>query len=208
MQKEISNKELAAIGVVRSLLMKNGRMPSVRELMKELGYKSPRSASMILQSLEEKGILSKKADGGYQLNEKHTEVNSAGGEQTIKVPLLGKIACGPPIFAEENVEATFSVSVKLAKQPGRYFFLRAIGDSMNLAGINEGDLLLVRQQSTADDGDTVVALIDDEATVKKIKINADHVLLVPQSSNTSHLPIILARDFTVQGIVVSVIPGV
>lgn len=208
MQSEITNKEIGAIEAIRSFLMRNSRMPSVRELMRELGYKSPRSASVILEGLQEKGILRKRDDGSWQLVQYEIESTELNSEQTIKVPLLGTIACGTPILAQENIEALFPVSVKLAKQPGQYFMLRASGDSMNRAGINDGDLLLIRQQESAGDGDIVVALIDDEATVKRLRINEDNVVLVPESDNKSHMPVILSRDFRVQGVVVSAIPGV
>jgi len=208
MLKNISNKEIAAIEVIRSFLMKNNRMPSVRELMRDLGYKSPRSASVILEGLLEKGVLKKRSDGSIQLVQYEFESTEINSEQTVKIPLLGTIACGAPILAEENIAALFAVSVKLAKQPGSYFLLRALGDSMNLAGINDGDLLLIRQQNKAADGEIVVALIDDEATVKKLKINEYNVVLVPVSDNKSHMPIILSRDFMIQGVVVTSIPGV
>jgi repressor LexA len=208
MFNKISNKEIAAIKVMRSFLMKNGRMPSVRELMRELDYKSPRSVSVILQELLDKEILRKTADGNIQLIQYEIEANELNSEQTVKVPLLGTIACGSPILAEENIEAMLAVSVKLAKHPGKYFLLRASGDSMNQKGINEGDLLLIRQQSSASDGDIVVALIDDEATVKELKVNNDNVVLLPRSDNKSHTPIILSRNFMVQGVVVSTISGI
>lgn len=208
MLSTISNKELSAIKVIQSFLLRNSRMPSVRELMRELGYKSPRSASLIIEGLLEKEILHKKDDGSLQLVEFEFEQSELNREQTIKVPLLGTIACGTPIFAEENIEAFFPVSVKLARQPGKYFMLRAEGDSMNQAGINDGDLLLIRQQNTADNDEIVVALIDDEATVKRLKINQFNVVLVPESDNKSHMPIILSRDFLIQGVVISSIPGI
>lgn len=208
MFSDLTNKELAAIQAMRNFLMKSGRMPSVRELMRELNYKSPRSVSVILEGLIEKGVLKKRDDGSLQLLSQEVTVNNVGREQTVKVPLLGTIACGPPILAEENIEAEFAVSVKLAKMPGKYFMLRAVGDSMNQKGINEGDLLLIKQQETAENGDLVVALIDDEATVKELRKNEYTTVLVPHSSNNTHTPIILTHDFKVQGVVVTVIPGV
>ena len=207
MQKQISNKELAAIEAMRSYLMKNGRMPSIRELMRELDYKSPRSVSVLVQNLVEKDVLSRKEDGGLQLVQYELQADELNSEQTVKVPLVGAIACGVPILAEENIEAMFTVSVKLAKQPGSYFFLRAVGDSMNKKGINDGDLMLIKQQDAANDGDIVVALIDNEATIKELKVNTQNVVLMPHSTNPEHMPVILTRDFKVQGVLVSVIPG-
>ncbi len=205
---QVSNKELAALRVMRDFLMKNGRMPSVRELMKEMEYKSPRSAAVILQQLIDKEILNKKEDGSIQFIQYEFDAEETTSEQTVKIPLLGTIACGLPILAEENIEAMIAVSTKIAKPTNKYFLLRAKGDSMNEKGINDGDLVLVKQQNTADNGDIVVALIDDEATIKELRLNDDNVLLLPRSSNKTHTPIILSRDFIVQGIVVSTIPKI
>jgi len=207
MHNQVSNKELKALQAIRSYLMKYGKMPSVRELMKELNYKSPRSASVVMQKLTEKGILKKKKDGSTQFIQYDIdEIGDTPQEQTVKVPLLGTVTCGLPILAEENIEAELAVSTKVAKQPGKYYLLKTQGDSMNQKGINDGDLVLVKHQNHADSGDTIVALIDDEVTVKELRINNDNVVLLPRSSNKTHTPIILSKNFVVQGVVVSVIP--
>jgi repressor LexA len=205
MLNKISNRELQAIRAIRNHLMKHGKMPSVRELMKELGYKSPRSASVIVQELLSKGIISKKKEGGFQLKEFEFDDVAGDRAQTVKIPLLGTVACGTPIFAEENVEAEIPVSVKLVKSNQKYFLLRASGDSMNKKGINNGDLVLIRQQQTAENGQDVVALIDDEATIKEFHHYGDKIILKPKSTDNSHQPIILTSDFKVQGVVETVI---
>jgi SOS regulatory protein LexA len=129
-------------------------------------------------------------------------------EQTVEVPVLGRAACGMPMLAEENIEQYIPVSKKIAASPYKYYMLRAKGDSMNQAGINDGDLVLVRQQSTARHGDIVVALIDDEATIKEYTATGSAVVLKPHSDNAIHKPIILMRDFMVQGVVVTTIAGI
>ncbi len=129
-------------------------------------------------------------------------------EQTVEVPVVGKVSCGSPILASENIESTIPVSTKLARPPYKYFLLKAKGDSMNLAGINDGDLVLIRQQNTAQNKDIIVALIDDEATIKEYNIAGDKVVLKPLSSNPVHKPIILTNDFKIQGIVVTTIPQI
>ena len=119
---------------------------------------------------------------------------------------MGAASCGLPLFADENIEGYVPVSLKLIKPSEKYFLLRAVGDSMNQAGIQPGNLVLVRKQSTAQNGDKVVALIDDEATIKIYQNNGDTVVLKPKSSNPVHQPIILTRDFKIQGIVIATIP--
>ena len=201
----ISKKELEAIKIIKKYIFDFGNMPSVRELMRELGYKSPRSAAVIITNLESKGILQKKEDGTLQLTEFDISENFGTREQTVKVPLLGNVACGSPIFAEENIEAQIPISIKLIKKGYKYFLLRAKGDSMNDAGINDGDLVLIRQQQHAENGERVVALIDDEATIKEYHHNGSLVVLKPKSTNKKYQPIILTNEFVIQGFVEAVI---
>jgi len=125
--------------------------------------------------------------------------------QTINIPLLGSVACGLPIFADENIEAQVPISIKLIKKGFRYFLLRAKGDSMNNAGIDDGDLVLIRQQQQAENGDKVVALINDEATIKEYHHKGKLVVLKPKSKSSKYQPIILTNDFLIQGVVESVI---
>jgi repressor LexA len=205
MFNEISIKELQALKIIRKYLFDFGKMPSVRELMRELEYKSPRSASVILNNLEEKGILRKKQDGSFQLTEYELPENFGTREQTIKVPLLGSVACGLPILAEENIEANIPISIKLIKKGHKYFLLRAKGDSMDDAGINDGDLVLIRQQQHAENGNNIVALIDDEATIKEYHHKGNLVVLKPKSKNKKYQPIILSNEFRIQGVVEAVI---
>lgn len=203
---DLSDKELEALKIIRNSLVHQGRIPSVRELMGGLGYKSPRSSAVLLKSLEEKEILRKKPDGGYQIVDFEIPEDYGSRAQTVKIPLLGSVACGMPIFADENIEAEVSISVEIIKRGYKYFLLRAEGDSMNEAGINDGDLLLIRQQQDANNGDRVLALIDDEATVKEFTRSGGMVILKPKSTNKIHQPIILSSNFRIQGIVQDVIP--
>ena len=200
----ISNKALEAIREIRNSIMRVGRIPSMRELMSSLGYRSPRSASLIVNKLIKKGVLRRKDNGSLQF------IKSLGDDttraQTVDIPLVGVVACGAPILAQENIQAKIPVSIKLARPPHRYFLLKATGDSMNQKGIDDGDFVLVRQQITAKNGNTVVALIDNEATVKEFHEAGETVILKPRSKNKQHQPIVLTRDFQIQGVVVATIP--
>lgn len=197
---ELSPIETRALTYVRSQLIQ-GRSPSVRDLAAALGYKSPRSAAIVLERLMAHGVIARRPDGKLQLlrsppeNEEHA--------RTVEVPLVGRAPCGAPLLAEENVEALIPVSTRLARSPHRYFLLRAVGDSMTEAGIEDGTLVLVRQQPTASNGDIVVALVDDEATIKEFRRAGNAIALQPRSRNRAHKPIILTRDFLVQGVVVA-----
>lgn len=201
----LSKIEIRAMQAIRNSLVHRGRPPSVRELMVDLGYRSPRSASLIIEKLTSKGFLRRDRNKGIKVIK---DIESEKGHvQTVNVPLVGDVSCGLPIFAEENIEATFPVSTSLARPPHSYFLLRAQGDSMNKGGIEDGDLLLVRQQDIAENGDKVLALIDDEATVKEFYVSRNAVVLRPRSTNKAHKPIIVSSDFKIQGIIVAVIPA-
>jgi repressor LexA len=204
-KQQLKPKQTEALKCIRNSLMHHSRVPSVRELMVSLGYKSPRSASLIIDDLISKGFLKKKLDGTLQLI--HDSGENFINARTVNVPLVGTAACGLPIFAEENIEGMIPVSVDLARPGSKYFFLRVAGDSMNEAGINDGDFVLVRQQPLAEDGDIIVALIDDNATIKEYRRTKDTVVLKPRSSNKKHHPIILTSNFQIQGVVVTAIPN-
>lgn len=167
-----------------------------------MGYKSTRSVSVIIQSLVEKNLLAKRPDGKPRLIE-DVENNEL---MTANIPLVGNVPCGQPLLAVENTEAVIPVSRNLVKNPNDYFILRATGDSMDEAGIQDGDLMLIKQQPTACEGDRVVALINEEATVKTIHFGTNAAVLQPRSSNREHQPIIVEDNLTIQGIVTAVIP--
>lgn len=204
MRDSLSDSERNALRALRSLVAHEGRFPSVRELMTALGFKSPRSASWLLDRLLARGLLERKKDGSLRLKAEPQDETACA--TTVNVPLLGQVTCGQPLLAEENVEREIPVSARLARPPYKYFLLRASGDSMDKAGIKNGELVLVRQQSVAQDGDSVVALINDEATIKEFHLTDGALVLQPRSTNAKHRPIVLTTDFQIQGVVVASFP--
>ncbi len=202
---KLTPKESEALIKIRNFSLQHGHTPSVRDLMKEMSHASPRSSAFLIDRLVEKGFLAKKEAGNIKIL--NNAQSNKDDSKTVAVPLIGSVSCGTPILAEENVEAMISVSTALINPGAKYFLLKANGDSMNEAGINSGDLLLIRQQFTANNGDRVVALIDDEATVKEFHKTSEAVVLKPKSTNKKHKPIILTNNFQIQGIVKKVIPN-
>lgn len=203
--KELNDKEIKAFKHLRDNVIHRDVSPSVRNLAGALEYKSPRSALLVLNSLIEKGLVSRRADGTLQILKDFSNV--ASHARTVRIPLVGAAPCGAPLLAEQNIEALIAVSEALARPGNKYFLLRATGTSMNLAGINDGDIVLVRQTSMAENGDRVVALIDDEATIKIFQREKDVVILKPKSSVKKHQPIVLTEDFKIQGVVVATLPN-
>lgn len=202
-EKQLSLKAREALRHIRNSVMQTGKVMSVRDLMNAMDYKSSRSALLLMQELENDGFLRKRNDGTYTMVRDLRNTDSS--VKTVDIPLVGTVTCGTPILAHENIEAMIPVSTALARPGNRYFMLRAKGDSMNEAGINDGDLLLVRQQNIAENGQIVVALIDDEATVKVFTRSGDYVTLRPRSNNKRHQPIIVTNELMIQGIIMATI---
>ena len=179
--------------------VQNRRQPSLEVLFKIAQILDVAVAELIQSSSNKKSYGVKKPKL-FQVSESE-EVY----EQTRSIPVLGNINCGYPLLAEENIESEIPISNRLLKKSDTYFILRASGESMNEVGIEDGDLVLIRKEQTAQNRDQVVALIDDEATIKEYHKSKDMVMLKPRSRNKDYQPIILTRDFKVQGIVERVI---
>lgn len=183
-----------------------GYPPSVREIMQRVGLSSTSSVSHQLGVLQKKGYLVRDATRARALDVRGPEQTetiepTADHSPTTHVPLVGRIAAGGPILAEQAVEDIFALPKALVGD-GELFMLKVVGDSMIDAAICDGDFVVVRRQATCDNGDIVAALLDDEATVKTFKRKDDHVWLMPH--NEAFEPI--NGDFaTIMGKVVSVL---
>jgi repressor LexA len=202
---ELSPKDAQALRFIRNSLNQRAKSPSIREIQRELGYGSPRSAALIVERLIKCKLVERRSNGRLRVLEDLALGDNDLG-RTVPIPLVGTVPCGSPLMAEENVEATIPVSTTLARPPHRYFLLRAKGNSMNRSRIHDRDLVLVRQQASAENGDIVVAIIDDEATIKQFKRTKTAVILRPNSTFAEYQPIILSSGFQVQGVVVTTIP--
>ncbi len=199
----LTKKERFFLDIVSNEFKQTGEYPSFGFLMNAMGYKSKRSIAVLIDQLTEKGILGKAKNGTIRLLK---TFNDPYHDETEGIPLLGEIACGVPILAEGNVDAIFRISTKFLSSESKYFLLRAKGESMNLAPlgkepIHDKDLVLVQLQNWANNGDWVVALVDNEATIKEFHKKSDHILLLPRSSNQGYKPMILNEEFKIQGVV-------
>ncbi|MDD3531457.1 MAG: transcriptional repressor LexA [Candidatus Pacebacteria bacterium] len=208
MLENLSESDKRVYLTIRNRLVHGLKAPTLREINKVTKKASPRSAVLVLERLEAAGLV-RRSDGKIRLVSSSLSANAS--VSTVNVPLVGAIAAGVPMLAEENVEAVIPVSTALAHMGSNYFLLRVTGTSMNLASIKgvpiaDKSIVLVRQQSSAENGDIVVALINDEATVKLFERKNDIVVLRPKSSDP-HTPIILTGNCIIQGVVVGVLPS-
>jgi repressor LexA len=200
--KRTEKIDLQGYAYLRNEILSSGVTPSLRAIGTVVGYKSPRSVQLMLQRLKKRGLLSYR-EGVIRL----TARTPVMGEQTVDVPLVGSVGCGLPSLAEQNPEALIPISTRIARPGHHYFLLRARGTSMNKSGINDGDLVLVRQQRNVQQGERVVALVNDDATIKHFYRERDVVVLKPNSSDSGHQPIVLSEEFIVQGVVVAALPA-
>lgn len=179
-----TDKQLRVLNFVNEEIIKNGYAPTVREICEALNLKSTSTVHGYLSRLEKKGLIQKNALKPRTIRVVNkmnlAEQKFYTSKEMVDVPIVGKVTAGMPILAVENVEDTFPLPIDFAGN-SETFMLRVRGDSMIDAGILDGDLVLVRKQDTAKNGDIVVALIEDEATVKKFYKEKGFIRLQPQN---------------------------
>lgn len=194
---ELTKKQKEMLSFIKKFYGKNKFSPTLKELQNHFGYENISSVQRHTEALKKKGFLISEKHQARSLQIKKQLSNK------FNIPLVGNVACGQPILAIQNIEAYIPYEVR--GNPKEYFFLRAQGDSMNKAKINDGDLVLIKSQTHAEDGDKVLALVGDEATIKIYKDNGKCKVLEPKSSNPMHKPIYIFEDLQIQGIVKNVI---
>ena len=201
--KKITKKQKAVLDFIAQTIEETGIAPTVRDICVGLGLSSPSTVHVHLKTLEEKGYIHRDplksrciTVVGQERNASPAPANTTSeppvgvGEfsNIVSLPVVGNVAAGLPILAEQNVTSSFLLKVR--------------GDSMVEIGINDGDYVVVKEQPTATNGDIVVAVIDDGATVKRFFKERDHIRLQPE--NSSMEPIIVREDVIIAGKVVAV----
>lgn len=186
----INKRERAILDYIEKQSQVNGYPPSVREIGKAVGLKSTATVHGYLAKLEEKGYIKKESQKGRTLKLLKGSSGKATtesrkdfytGREMVDVPVIGKITAGAPILAVENITDTFPIPIDFVGN-SESFMLTVRGESMIEAGILDGDYILVKKQDTAMNGEIVVALIEDEATVKTFYKEKDHIRLQPENS--------------------------
>ena len=206
-RKSIEGMEEKVLNYIKEFIQTNQYPPSVREIGSAVGLKSSSSVHRYLSILEEKGLLLRDGDKTRALRMPNETVSSKIPEEeyssdSITVPVIGSVAAGIPITAEENVIDTFPLPTYFAKH-GEVFMLKVKGDSMINAGIFTDDIIIAEQTSYAENGDLVVALVDDEgATVKTFYKENGHYRLQPENDNMSP---IISDNVKIMGKVVALI---
>ncbi len=203
----LTPRQRRVLHVIKEAVETIGYPPSIRELAQKAGLASTSSVSYQLKVLEEKGFLRRDPNRPRALVVTLPETEPLASEQSyntrpesVTAPLLGRIAAGGPILAEEQVEDVFALPHQLVGD-GQLFMLQVQGDSMVDAAICDGDWVVVRQQPDANNGDIVAALLDEEATVKTYRRKDGHVWLMPHNEQYSPID---GDDARIMGKVVAV----
>ena len=196
--QNLTARQEEVLSLIRNHLEETGYPPTRADIAKQLGFKSANAAEEHLKALAKKGAIEiiPGTSRGIKL------ANEAEG-----IPIVGNVAAGNPILAEENIEDYCELSPSFFK-PNADYFLRVRGDSMKDSGILDGDLLAVHKTADANNGDIIVARIDDEVTVKRLKKSGTkHSLsLLPENSDYSPIKIDLREnDFSIEGLAVGVV---
>ena len=195
----ISEKQTAILEYIKKEILSRGYPPAVREICSAVGLNSPATVHSHLNALESKGYIRRDPSKPRAI-EIIDEDFALTRREYSQVPMLGYVAAGEPLLAEEHITDYFPIPTDMLPN-SQIFMLRVRGDSMTGAGILDGDQVIVKQTNSASDGDMVVALIEDGATVKTFYKEQDHIRLQPE--NPDYDPIIV-KNVTILGIVIGV----
>lgn len=206
----LTKRQQQIFDFILSNIDKFGYPPTIPEIQHKFSFKSPNAAQDHLEALERKGYIARrphKSRGLEILNGKISKDNTISADDNItEVPIVGSVSAGMPILAQENIEGSIFVDKIISRNNRGMFALRIKGTSMVNAGILDGDFVLVHQQPTAEQGEIVVALIEDEATVKRFYKDKNKIKLKPE--NDTMEPIIIdpeENDVTIIGKVQGVV---
>jgi repressor LexA len=208
-RSELTLRQSEILDFVQAYVARNAYPPSVRDICEAVGLSSTSTVHAHLNTLEEKGFIRRDAAQARAISVVGGESASPAFEDStavirniVNLPLVGQVAAGLPILAEENIEENLSLPRQVVGDSAS-FMLTVRGDSMVDAGIFSGDYVVVREQPTANNGDIVVALIDSEATVKTYYREADRIRLQPE--NTLMEPIYVRDNVTILGKVIALL---
>ena len=211
--KKITKKQKAVLDFIEKTIDETGIAPTVRDICEGLGLSSPSTVHVHLKTLEDKGLIhrdplksrcitivghERKAPSEPEIDE---AIGSGSFSNVVTLPVVGNVAAGIPILAEQNITETIPLPTEIVGDASS-FLLKVRGDSMIEIGINDGDFVAVKQQPTANNGDIVVAMVEDGATVKRFFRENGYVRLQPE--NSSMEPIIVTENVSIVGKVTAV----
>ena len=211
MKKQLTDRQESILNFISGFVQEFGYPPTLRQIGKEFNIASTFGVKRHLDALVKKGYLNIEsyASRGITLLKDDSEVvnlpNRNTGSFFEKIPIVGRVAAGSPILAVQNIEGSVVIDPSFIKKPQNAFALKVRGDSMINAGIHEGDLVIVSPAEKGQNGDIIVAMIDDEATVKTLEIKGDSIRLLPANESYNPIEIKDKNEFKIIGKIKGVI---
>lgn len=206
MKKPLTTKQQLVYGFIREYIERKGKSPTRGEIRSFIGAKSINSISQYLEALESSGYISRRKHDKRNIDLVEVMNNNNTKSQFIQVPVVASVGCDDlSVFAEEQADEFLQVESSLIKN-SNMVAIRAIGNSMNNSGIENGDYVLVEKDTEIKNGDKVVAIIDGMATLKRFEKKEKFAILWPESKDEKYKPIIVDQNFKLAGKVISVIP--
>jgi repressor LexA len=200
---KLTDRQAEILDYIRRHIATTGFPPTRADIAKELGFKSPNAAQEHLKALAKKGAIEMTPDAsrGIRIPHDPSDIDSPG------IPIVGRVSAGSPIMSEENIEDYCELPPRFFR-PAADYLLHVKGESMKDIGIMDGDLLAVHSTKSANEGDVIVARVDDEVTVKRLKFDKEKHLIYLMAENEDYEPIIVdlrEQQFFIEGISVGVI---
>ena len=211
MKKELTDRQRDILNFINQFLAENGYPPTLREIGKHFQISSTFGVKRHLDALEKKGYLNveSNASRGISLIREDTGLSDLAAtlrnEVFNKIPVVGRVAAGSPILAMENIEGSVIIDPAFIKNAEDAFALRVSGDSMINAGIFENDLVIVSPNEKGINGDVIVAMLDDEVTVKTLEKKENKIRLIPENDNYNPIEINKTNEFSIVGKVKGVV---
>ena len=204
--EDLAPRQRQVLEYIAACLDQRGIPPTYREIANALGMKSTNGVADHIKALEKKGYIEREAGRGRARAMRLSDRATGGfrDEATVAVPIVGRVAAGSPILADENHDGVLRVDGSFLPPGGQVFALRVAGESMIEDGIMDGDLVIVRKQETARDGDTIVAMVEGDATVKRFYRDRGRVRLQPANGEMEPIWLDGSQDAAVVGKVVGV----
>jgi len=203
-QSALTQRQAQILSFIKTHIRYSGFSPTISEIQRQFSFKSPNAVQEHLKALERKGQI-RRSPNQWRGLELMTSDKSTDGvvQSAVSVPLIGRVTAGLPVLAEENFEGTISVDRSLVGRATRLFALHVRGDSMVKAGIFDGDIAIAQQQFAANHGDIVIALLGDEATVKRFHRKGNVITLQPENDGMQPIRVSEGSDFKVLGKVIA-----
>jgi repressor LexA len=209
MKKELTDRQKEILEFINQFRNANGYPPTLREIGRNFGMASTFGVKRHLDALEKKGYLTVESNSSRAIsviedNDPLTTNVFSIEDYYARIPIVGRVAAGTPISAIENIEGNLIVDSNLLKKGDDCFALRVKGESMINAGIFDGDLVVVSSQTEANNNDIIVAMIDNEATVKRFSNRRGKIQLLPENDSFSPIDVNFSENFTIIGKVVGI----